>query len=307
MSHTRSDSTRLTEPEQLIGRRGWRGSVRALIASAAVFGLAATGGTGFLAQSSFAEKQQRIAETAALTSAADLEHDQLSVGPDILKSRAEGAAEDALEAARAVVDAAAGKTDASALAATVAQLDARDLIAPERLYALVRVAAAQSADVTAAVAEFDRLEAERKAAEEAARIAAEQAAAERAAAEQAERSNSGGGGGGGGGNPAPPASPSESQAIARDMIASRYGWGDDQFGCLVAVWNYESHWNPLAGNPSTGAYGIPQALPGSKMASHGADWQTNPATQISWGIDYIAGRYGNPCGAWAQIQSAGWY
>ncbi len=65
---------------------------------------------------------------------------------------------------------------------------------------------------------------------------------------------------------------------------------------------------PARREPFDGAYGIPQALPGSKMASHGADWQTNPATQISWGgIDYIAGRYGNPCGAWAQIQSAGWY
>ena len=72
------------------------------------------------------------------------------------------------------------------------------------------------------------------------------------------------------------------------------------------MWSYESGWRVNAANPN-GAYGIPQALPGSKMASHGADWQTNAATQISWGIDYIAGRYATPCGAWAHIQSVGWY
>ena len=86
-----------------------------------------------------------------------------------------------------------------------------------------------------------------------------------------------------------------------------YGWGDDQFGCLVSLWNRESGWNSQAYNSSSGAFGIPQALPGSKMASAGADWQTNAATQISWGLGYIAGRYGNPCGAWSHSESVGWY
>lgn len=101
--------------------------------------------------------------------------------------------------------------------------------------------------------------------------------------------------------------PASAQGIARSMMAANYGWGDDQFACLVSLWNKESGWNAGAYNASSGAYGIPQALPGSKMASAGADWQTNPATQIAWGLGYIAGRYGNACGAWGHSQSTGWY
>jgi len=101
-------------------------------------------------------------------------------------------------------------------------------------------------------------------------------------------------------------SPGSAQAIARDMVAAR-GWDDSQFQCLVALWNRESMWRVTAENPYSGAYGIPQALPGSKMASAGADWRTNPATQIAWGLGYIASRYGNPCGAWASSESRGWY
>jgi hypothetical protein len=69
----------------------------------------------------------------------------------------------------------------------------------------------------------------------------------------------------------------------------------------------ESGWNHTAMNPSSGAYGIPQSLPGTKMATAGADWQTNPATQISWGLGYISGRYGSPCNAWAHSQAVNWY
>ncbi|MRG60058.1 lytic transglycosylase domain-containing protein [Agromyces sp. CFH 90414] len=307
MSGTDPSTTDLRDPEQLLGRRGWRGGVRALFAAAAVVALAATGGTGFLAQTTALEQQRAIETTTALTEAADLEPDQLTVGDDILRSRVAGAADDALGDARAVAVSAAGKADAADLQATLAQLEAHALIEPTRVYDLMKVAKDQSAEVAAAVAEFDRLEAERLAAEQAAReaaarLAAEQATAERAAAERDAPSSPRAPAG----TPAPPGNPSEAQAIARDMIAARYGWGEDQFGCLVAVWSYESGWRVNASNPS-GAYGIPQALPGSKMSSHGADWQTNAATQISWGIDYIAGRYGNPCGAWAHIQSVGWY
>ncbi|WIB65415.1 transglycosylase SLT domain-containing protein [Curtobacterium sp. MCBD17_040] len=95
------------------------------------------------------------------------------------------------------------------------------------------------------------------------------------------------------------------QAYASSQLAS-YGWGQDQMGCLVSLWNQESSWNPSAENPS-GAYGIPQALPGSKMSSAGADWQTNPHTQITWGLQYIQGTYGIPCAAWSHETSAGWY
>lgn len=96
------------------------------------------------------------------------------------------------------------------------------------------------------------------------------------------------------------------RAIAKSMMAAR-GWGSDQFKCLNSLWNRESNWNHRAKNPSSGAYGIPQSLPGSKMASAGADWRTNPATQIKWGLQYIAGRYGTPCKAWAHSERVGWY
>jgi hypothetical protein len=99
--------------------------------------------------------------------------------------------------------------------------------------------------------------------------------------------------------------PGTAQAIGYELVKAR-GWGDDQFACLVSLFNRESHWNVYAANPS-GAYGIPQALPGSKMASAGADWQTNPRTQIAWGLNYIQGRYLTPCGAWGHSQSSGWY
>lgn len=100
--------------------------------------------------------------------------------------------------------------------------------------------------------------------------------------------------------------PGSAQAIGQQLAAQR-GWGDDQFGCLLQLWNHESGWRVNAQNGSSGAYGIPQALPGSKMASAGADWRTNPATQITWGLNYIAGRYSTPCGAWSSFQSKGWY
>ena len=105
---------------------------------------------------------------------------------------------------------------------------------------------------------------------------------------------------------APAVAPGSSQAIARDQAAAR-GWGADQFSCLVQLWSRESGWRVNASNASSGAYGIPQALPGSKMGSVGADWQTNPATQITWGLNYIAGRYSTPCGAWANSNAKGWY
>ncbi|MFT4286055.1 lytic transglycosylase domain-containing protein [Nocardioides sp.] len=96
------------------------------------------------------------------------------------------------------------------------------------------------------------------------------------------------------------------KAIASALLAD-YGWSSSQFDCLDKLWERESHWNPLAHNASSGAHGIPQALPGSKMASVGADWATNPVTQIKWGLGYIQARYGSPCAAWGHSQSHGWY
>lgn len=85
------------------------------------------------------------------------------------------------------------------------------------------------------------------------------------------------------------------------------GFGLDQMPCLDKLWTKESGWNHRAYNSGSGATGIPQALPGSKMASAGSDWQTNPATQIKWGLGYIKGRYGTPCKAWQHSQATGWY
>jgi hypothetical protein len=101
--------------------------------------------------------------------------------------------------------------------------------------------------------------------------------------------------------------PGSARDIARQMMLSMYGWGDDQFTCFDKIITQESGWNVSATNKSSGAYGIPQALPGSKMATAGADWQTNPATQIKWALGYVQGRYSTPCGAWSFKSAHGWY
>lgn len=101
-------------------------------------------------------------------------------------------------------------------------------------------------------------------------------------------------------------SPGSAQAIAQGLVAQR-GWGSGEFSCLVTLWDHESGWRVSAAN-SSGAYGIPQALPGDKMASAGPNWQSDARTQILWGLGYIAGRYNTPCQAWSQWQAnGGWY
>ena len=134
----------------------------------------------------------------------------------------------------------------------------------------------------------------------AARAAAVRAAAVRAAATSAAATSS----------PSaapPPAAPSGSaQRIAAAMLGS-FGWSASEFACLDPLWAHESGWSTTADNAGTGAYGIPQALPGAKMASAGPDWQTDAATQIKWGLGYIKDTYGSPCAAWAHEQETGWY
>jgi hypothetical protein len=130
---------------------------------------------------------------------------------------------------------------------------------------------------------------------EARRLAEARAAAARAARERASRSA------------ARTTFSGDPRGIARQIAAQQYGWGDAEFACLDSLWAKESGWNYRATNPSSGAYGIPQALPGSKMGAYGSDWQTNPATQIKWGLNYIDDRYGSPCDAWSTAQSQGWY
>jgi hypothetical protein len=116
-------------------------------------------------------------------------------------------------------------------------------------------------------------------------------------------------GGGGGGAPVvnfPPPNPGTAQSTAYNMMSS-FGFNPkSQFGCLNNIWTRESGWRYTAENAS-GAYGIPQALPGDKMASAGSDWRTNPATQIKWGLGYIKSVYGTPCDAWSFWQGHSYY
>ena len=141
------------------------------------------------------------------------------------------------------------------------------------------------------------------------------AAAQQSSGDSAAQDAQGAQGAQGNAAPSPPApaadpgagtAPESAKAIARSMMAGR-GWGDSEFSCLENLWNRESSWNYQAENASSGAYGIPQALPGTKMSEVASDWETNPSTQITWGLGYISGRYGTPCSAWAHSESVGWY
>jgi peptidoglycan DL-endopeptidase CwlO len=123
----------------------------------------------------------------------------------------------------------------------------------------------------------------------AAGVAAAQAAAQAA--------NSGGGSDGFAPPPGMNVDPAAAQAYASSRLAA-FGWGQDQMGCLIKLWNHESGWRADAYNSSSGAYGIPQSLPASKMSSAGSDWMTNQNTQVDWGLDYINRAYGSPCAAW---------
>lgn len=103
-----------------------------------------------------------------------------------------------------------------------------------------------------------------------------------------------------------PAASGSPRQIAQAMLGS-FGWSSSQFSCLDPLWEHESRWSVTAANPGSGAFGIAQALPGSRMASAGPDWQTSAATQITWGLRYIRDTYGSPCAAWSHEQATGWY
>jgi hypothetical protein len=100
--------------------------------------------------------------------------------------------------------------------------------------------------------------------------------------------------------------PSTNKQIALGQVVQR-AWNFQEFRCLDNLWTRESNWNHRALNHSSGAYGIPQALPAGKMRGAGRDWKSNPETQIRWGLAYIKGRYGRPCGAWGHWRSHNWY
>jgi hypothetical protein len=299
-----SDSpTELTTPnaEPRSGRRAARPSRKRsspYLIAGAIVAVGALTGTGFAVQSAVGAQNERVAQTSALVAAANPDVEQAASHSAILDARASKVAEDTIATANDAIVAASGKADAATLSSSVASLGEYKRLDPVRVFSLAKETATHTEAVKGQIAEFDRVTAERAAAEAAAKAAAEAEARAKAEAERAAATPS---------TPSAPANPSGAQAIARDLMASMYGWGEDQFGCLVSLWSKESGWNVSAQNSSSGAYGIPQALPGSKMASAGADWQTNPATQITWGLGYISGRYGTPCDAWSTSQSQGWY
>lgn len=208
--------------------------------------------------------------------------------------------------ARVTVTGASGKVDASALGAQIDQLTNSEELPAETVAALTANLRGTTSTVADQIAAHDAEQA-RIAAEQAAQAAAQEAAAKAAAEKAAAAKRAAASQASAAAANAAAADPASAQAIAKQMAAANYGWGDDQFACLYSLWKKESGWNYRAYNASSGAYGIPQALPGSKMGANGADWQTNPATQIAWGLGYISRAYGTPCGAWGHSQSTGWY
>ncbi len=101
--------------------------------------------------------------------------------------------------------------------------------------------------------------------------------------------------------------PQGAKQVAKALIAEKYQWGEEQYSCLNKLWTKESHWNYKARNKVSGAHGIAQALPATKMEVVGTDWRTNPVTQISWGLKYINERYDSPCKAWSKFKRSRWY
>jgi len=101
--------------------------------------------------------------------------------------------------------------------------------------------------------------------------------------------------------------PHGAKLVAKALIAEKYQWGEAQYACLNKLWTKESHWNYKARNKVSGAHGIAQALPATKMEVVGTDWRTNPVTQITWGLKYINERYDTPCKAWSKFKRSRWY
>ena len=246
----------------------------AVAATVAVVGLAA--GSGF-AISDRVSAEQAAVSTAQLDQTSGLRSEQLSVYSGVATAHVVNKAEAVLVTASAVAKEVEGKVDATTLTTTIEQLNQYETLDTDTVVDLTRQVVTVMNDTQAAAQAYD------------AQVAAEAEAA--AAAEALAQANT----------------PDGAKATAREMAASDYGWGDEQFSCLSNLWQKESGWSYTAENASSGAYGIPQALPGSKMATVAADWRTNASTQIAWGLSYIDRAYGTPCSAWSHSQSVNWY
>ncbi|HSP52835.1 MAG TPA: hypothetical protein VLO00_08070 [Cryobacterium sp.] len=254
----------------------------------AITGLAV--GAGFAGQSASAT-QARVSATAELADSTGLHREQLGVYGAVAKAHVDNSASITLNEANQVLAATENKVDASSLAAVASSLASYEILPLDEIADLTAQTKVETAAVTAASIEADRVAAE-VAAAAAAQAAAQAAAAEAARAQSLAAGNT----------------PAGARATAQAMASSQYGWGADQFSCLNQLWQKESEWKFDAVNSNGGATGIPQALPGNKMATAGSDWATNATTQIAWGLGYIkASSYGTPCAAWAHSQANNWY
>ena len=278
-THAQTDSiATAAEPATRRGLRRRRTGRKRLISAGAIAAAGLLLGTGFTVQNAVTA-QARAEATATLNATSGLRSEQLGAYSAIAAAKAIDTAQDTITAANATLAAADGKVDAAGLAASVASLSDYKRIPTDKILDLTKTTRAEAAKTAAAAAAFDQAQADAA------------AAAAAAAAEALAAANT----------------PDGARATARDRAASTYGWGDDQFQCLDKLWQKESGWSYSAYNASSGAAGIPQSLPGSKMASAGSDWETNATTQIIWGLGYINGSYGTPCSAWSHSQSMNWY
>jgi hypothetical protein len=267
-------------------RRARRGRV---ILASCFTSLAIVSGTGFVAATATSGAPFGAASAPAATVVPSA-GGRLSVhaGSAVTKAAANSEAAMAIATAERVASKARGKVDTKQLTTSLASLSDYRSLAPDTVLARVATTkdVAQRIDAQTTVAE------RRIAREKATAVAnAVAAAAARAASEKQAQANT----------------PDGAKATAQALMSSQYGWGSDQFSCLSSLWTKESGWSYTAYNANGGATGIPQALPGSKMASVASDWQTNATTQVIWGLRYIQGSYGTPCAAWAHSQASNWY
>jgi hypothetical protein len=204
--------------------------------------------------------------------------------------RAQAAA--TITTATTVLQTANAKVDTAALEQRVDALSDYPRLSGAELTTRILTTVASTTHVEQASATQDKRDVDAEAAAAAQAAAAEQAAAE--AAEAARKLAAGN-------------TVAGAKATATSLASSEYGWGADQFQCLDNLWTKESGWDYQAVNANGGATGIPQALPGSKMATVGSDWRTNATTQITWGLQYISSAYGTPCAAWGHSQANNFY
>lgn len=248
------------------------------------FGRVLTGAAAIIMSASIvapmiAQQQESERATRELSQSTGIHHDQLGVYDKLWRDRLEGIAQVSLTKAESTVQANAAKTDTTAAKTAIAGLDDFKKLDDSKLRAQIDTTDAATTALAAAGVAADQ------------KAAAQAAAAAAAAAAIQANANT----------------PSGARTAAQTIMSSSYGWGSDQFQCLNNLWTKESGWNYQASNGSSGATGIPQALPGSKMATFGSDWATNATTQIKWGLSYIKGSYGTPCSAWSHSEAMNWY